>query len=230
MKQCEDGFIYLWALFAVALAGTIMAGTAQVWQIQSQREKEAELLYVGEQFRKAIMSYYNSSPGNSKEFPKSLEDLLLDSRSPVIKRHLRKIYRDPMTNSDEWGFIEEAAANTGSVASSNITARIIGVHSLSEKKPLKKDKFPEQYAKFTEAITYREWKFFFDSSATKGSTKPGAAQPNKPGQPAKPGQPESPFAPKSSSATTGAASPFGTQPASGASPRNPASGFPTGQQ
>lgn len=223
MKQCEDGFIYLWALFAVALAGVIMAGTAQVWQIQSQREKEAELLYVGEQFRNAILSYYNSSPGNSKEYPKSLDDLLLDSRSPAVKRHLRKIYRDPITNSDEWGFAEEAAANTGSVASSNIAARITGVYSLSEKKPLKKDKFPEHYAKFTEALTYRDWQFVFNPSDAKKSQAPNAAQPAKPGQP---GQPASPFAPQPSSATNNAASPFAAQPSSATQPKTPAFGSP----
>jgi type II secretory pathway pseudopilin PulG len=225
MRQGENGFIYLWALFAVALAGMIMAGTAQVWQIKSQREKEAELLHVGEQFRRAILSYYNSSPGNSKEYPKSLEDLLLDSRSPVIKRHLRKIYRDPMTNTEEWGFIEEVV-NAGSVSSSNVTARITGVHSLSEKRPLKKDKFPEQYAKFSEALIYKEWKFVFNPSDTKG-TSSNAAQPAKAGQPGQ--APASPFAPQSSSTKSNAASPSALPSSAAGQPKTPAFGFPPQQ-
>ena len=59
MDNTEKGFILLWALFAVALAGIVLAGTGQVWQATSQREKEKELLFVGDQFRQAFMSYYN---------------------------------------------------------------------------------------------------------------------------------------------------------------------------
>ena len=90
MSRLENGFVYLWALFAVVLAGIVMAGTGQMWQTKSQREKEMQLMYVGEEFRKAIMSYYNSS-GGAKQYAESLEDLLQDSRTPAIKRHSRKI-------------------------------------------------------------------------------------------------------------------------------------------
>lgn len=228
MQQRTDGFIYLWALFAVALAGMVMAGTGQVWKVKSQREKEAELMFIGEQFRIAILSYYNSSPGNSKEYPKSLEDLLLDSRSPSVKRHLRRIYRDPMTNSDEWGLVEETAASTGTVASSSIVRRITGVHSLSERKPLKKDKFPERYAKFSDAVAYREWQFVFKpgEGGGKGSSD------SKTTQPAKPGQSTSPFAPQSSPGSNKGAttSPLAPQSSAGGQPKNPSFGFPGQQQ
>lgn len=248
MPQLENGFVYLWALFAVALAGIVMAGTGQVWQVKSQREKEAELLYIGEEFRKAIMSYHNTG---TKQYPESLEDLLQDKRTPAIKRHLRKIYTDPVTNTTEWGIVEEpppgsnaaakkdaapgnspapnknptsgtsavpssnpasgnsptaanntpapnsTAPNSSSVTTSNISKRIIGVYSLSEKKPIKKDKFPEHFAKFSEALTYQDWKFVYTPGDGSSSTKP-ASTPSKPNATA----PTSPFAPQSSSKTT----------------------------
>lgn len=285
MLQLENGFVYLWALFAVALAGIVMAGTGQVWQAKSQREKEAELLYVGEEFRKAIMSYYNTG---TKQYPESLEDLLQDKRTPAIKRHLRKIYTDPVMNTTEWGIVEEpppgnnaaanktaapgnspapnknptsgtsaapnsnpasstnlapnnpasnntpasnsAASNSSSVTSSNINKRIIGVYSLSEKKPIKKDKFPEHFAKFSEALTYQDWKFVYKPSDTSSSTKP-ASTPAKPNATA---PTASPFASPSSSkanpspSSPGNASPFAPQSAP-ASPNAPSSGFPSGQ-
>lgn len=228
MPRRERGFVYLWALFAVTVAGIVMAGTGQVWQVKSQREKEAELMFIGEEFRKAVMSYYNSSSG-AKEYPKSLEDLLLDTRTPAIKRHLRKIYLDPMTNTAEWEMVEEPAPNTGSLASASVSGRIIGVHSLSEKKPIKKDKFPEHFAKFSEAKTYRDWQFTYKpgSANAPGAPASTSAQP-KPG--AAPGAPAtaSPFAPQSSPATNNA-SPFAPQSAPAAGSKSPSPGFPAAQ-
>ncbi len=280
MSKLENGFVYLWALFAVVLAGIVMAGTGQVWQVKSQREKEAELLYIGEEFRKAIMSYYNTGP---KQYPESLEDLLQDKRTPAIKRHLRKIYTDPITNTIEWGIVEESspgnnpastksaapgsnpASNKGSTpgnsaspssnqassntlapsnqassnsptpgsatvnsslaTSSSINKRITGVYSLSEKKPIKKDKFPEHFAKFSEALNYQDWKFVYKPGDTGSSAKPAAtpAKPNAASPTASPFTPQSspktnpsPFPPQSSS--PGNASPFAPQSSAPANP------------
>ncbi len=282
MPQLENGFVYLWALFAVVLAGIVMAGTGQVWQAKSQREKEAELLYIGEEFRKAIMSYYNTG---TKQYPESLEDLLQDKRTPAIKRHLRKIYKDPVMNTTEWGIVAEpppgstAAANNNKnaapgnspasisnptsgnsaapssnpassnspapnstapisspVTTSNISKRIIGVYSLSEKKPIKKGKFPEHFAKFSEALTYQDWKFVYKPGDASSSTKP-ASTPSKPGATS---PTASPFAPQSSSKTnpssssgqsssSGTASPFAPQSSAPSNPSAPSSGFPPQQ-
>ena len=255
MPRLENGFVYLWALFAVALAGIVMAGTGQVWQVKSQREKETELLYVGEQFRKAVMSYYNDSPGGAKQYPDSLEDLLQDGRAPNIKRHLRKIYLDPITNTTEWGIVEEPAAgqssapksnqassssqtsstsgqasisnqasNTGgqvsntsqasnssapnksSGISSNIDKRIIGVYSLSEKKPIKKDQFPEHLAKFSEALTYQDWQFVYKPGDTSKPPAPTSTQ-SKPNATSAPSPTASPFSSSQSSSNTNSKAP-----------------------
>lgn len=277
MPRRESGFVYLWALFGVTLAGIVMAGVGQVWQVKAQREKEAELLYVGEQFRKAIMSYYNTG---TKQFPETLEELIEDKRAAATKRHLRKIYIDPITNTTEWGIIEEpppggntvsgnspAASqnstpgnnavsggnqasgsnqpsgnslvpNTGQTSGnttpnqasnsatpnsspgigSNLTKRITGVYSLSEKKPIKKDKFPEQYAKFSEALTYRDWKFTYKPGEGGSSSKPASNQ-SKPNAAPGASPSNSPFAPQSSS---GAASPSSRSSSAGnASPFAP---------
>lgn len=196
MVNTEKGFVYLWALFAVALAGIMLAGTGQVWQVTSQRDKEAELLFVGDQFRRAVMSYYHDSPGGTKQYPDSLEQLLEDKRTPITKRHLRKIFIDPMTNTTDWGLVEEP--QTEQEASSSISAAkkrgIIGVYSLSKKIPIKIEHFKEHNADFSKAATYQDWKFVFaqqaagTASAQKGpqanattSKSPFAAQASKSG-------------------------------------------------
>lgn len=202
MPRLENGFVYLWALFAVTLAGIVLAGTGQIWQTKSQREKETELLYVGEQFHKAIMSYHNGSPGGARQYPQSLEDLLQDNRTPVIKRHLRKIYLDPITNTADWGIVEEPAPAQSSGISSNINPGIIGVYSLSKKAPVKKDNFPEHFAKFSEASTYQDWQFVYKPGNTNNSSTP-----SKPNPASAPSTTASPFSPQSSSNNTGSKAP-----------------------
>ena len=172
MQQSEKGFIFLWALFAAALAGIMLAGTGQVWQITSQREKEKELLFVGDQFRQAVMSYYNDAAGGANQYPESLEQLLEDRRGIVTKRHLRKIFIDPMTNTTDWGLIEEPEPEQedSSVSmSSGKKKGIIGVYSLSKGMPLKVDNFKDHNADFSDAVTYQDWKFVFSQEAAGAS-------------------------------------------------------------
>src|SRR4249919_429740 len=84
----EAGFTYLGVLFVVVAFGLGLASVALVWRTAVQREREAELLFVGKQYRQAIASYYASG---QREFPARLEDLLLDPRFPDVKRHLRRL-------------------------------------------------------------------------------------------------------------------------------------------
>ena len=63
----------------------------------AQREREQELLFVGSQFRNAFMSYYGATPAG-RALPAFLEDLVEDNRFPVPRRHLRRVYADPMTS------------------------------------------------------------------------------------------------------------------------------------
>jgi type II secretory pathway pseudopilin PulG len=145
----EKGFTYIWMLFAVALAGIVLAGAGQIWQTEARREKEVELIFAGEQFRQAIGSYYENSPGMPKRYPDSLERLLSDDRFPIVKRHLRKIFLDPMTGKAEWGLIRKPGFG------------IVGVHSLSAQKPFKRANFPERYAVFAGAKSYQDWEFVY---------------------------------------------------------------------
>ncbi|MBX3629804.1 MAG: hypothetical protein KF908_07770 [Nitrosomonas sp.] len=204
MKHAQKGVVYLWALFAVTVAGVVLAATGQVWLVASQREKEQELLFIGEQFRKAIMAYYSNPVTGIQQYPEKLEDLLEDKRGPVPIRHLRKIYIDPMTLTDEWGVIIEepqqqgasgsqanprsAAGGTGSNTGSNanpvaMTKGIAGVYSLSMRVPRKKGNFPNDYAAFSEAETYQDWKFVFRQQASTANRQNQQNQQGRPGDP-----------------------------------------------
>ena len=141
------GFAYLGLLIAIAIMGLVQASLAVAWHADALREKEKELLFVGNQIRQALNLYYARSPAAALRQPLQLEDLLLDPRTPAHQRYLRKIYPDPITGKPEWGIIRGAGGE------------IHGVHSLSERKPLKQGGFARADKKFTGAQKYSEWVF-----------------------------------------------------------------------
>ncbi|MGH8632418.1 MAG: type II secretion system protein, partial [Burkholderiales bacterium] len=75
LQRCRArGFTYIALLLFVAIMGVGLAGTGVLFHQQAQREKEKELLFTGGQYRKAIMLYYESTPGSQKMYPRRLED------------------------------------------------------------------------------------------------------------------------------------------------------------
>ncbi|MBU1363610.1 MAG: type II secretion system GspH family protein [Gammaproteobacteria bacterium] len=142
----QGGFTFLGLMFAVAIAGIALAGTGALWQLESRREKEKELLFIGEEYRHAIGSYYEKSPGAVKQFPEKLADLLHDRRFPNPTHHLRRLYRDPMTVDGEWELIRQQG-------------RIIGVASRSSDKPIKIAGFTAEQEGFDSAASYADWYF-----------------------------------------------------------------------
>ena len=99
------GVTYLWVLFAVALVAVSLASVADLWVSTAHRQKREQLAWVGAQFRDAIGSYYESGPGGSKSYPRTLEDLLDDRRFAVTRRHLRRIYYDPFSGRRDWELV-----------------------------------------------------------------------------------------------------------------------------
>jgi len=132
----------------VVILGLAAGMAGQSWRDTMQRERELELLWRGQQYQKAIESYYNVKQGPQKMYPAKLEDLLRDPRFPSVVRHLRKLYKDPMTNTD-WEAVKDPAN------------RITGVRSSSELKPFRKDGFPLSLAKLKGKNSYNEWEFAF---------------------------------------------------------------------
>lgn len=133
----QRGFTYLTALLLVAAVGSSLAAVGGLWSQASQREKESELLWIGEQFRQAIGLYYQRSPGAAKRYPEKLEDLLEDRRFLTVQRYLRRIYVDPMTSKGQWDLI--AAPGGG----------IMGVRSLSDGRPVRERGGARRYADWT---------------------------------------------------------------------------------
>ncbi len=90
----QAGFTYLGLLAAVVLMGLLLTMAARVWSLTEQREREEQLLFAGDSIRFAIAAYY----AHGHRYPNTLQDLLVDNRSPVPVHYLRRLYIDPMTN------------------------------------------------------------------------------------------------------------------------------------
>ena len=146
-RRGQSGFGYVWALLAVAVFGIGLAAVGEIWSTQKRRDCEDELLRVGREFRAALYSYNVSSKAGTPAFPTHLEELLEDRRGPALRRHLRKVYADPMTASQDWGLLR---ASDG---------RIRGVYSRSDAKPLKTANFDPRESAFEKAQTYADWRF-----------------------------------------------------------------------
>ena len=141
----QPGFTYIGLLFAIALLGITLATVGIVWSTQIRREKEAELLWIGGQYRAALGRFL----ANGGQYPQDLGDLLEDKRTPVPRRYLRKLFVDPMTGAADWQLIR------------NPTGGITGIASSSQGKPIKVAGFSPQDAAFEQVECYCDWKFVF---------------------------------------------------------------------
>jgi type II secretory pathway pseudopilin PulG len=146
-------------MFAVAIAGLLLAVTSEVSSQSRQREKEKELLYIGGQFREAIALYYQRTPGTVKRYPEKLEELLEDKRYLSMQRYLRRVYPDPITGKSQWGTI--AAPGGG----------IMGVHSLSDQHPIKSANFDTADQSFAGGQRYSDWKFLYEPPASSAANQ-----------------------------------------------------------
>ena len=165
------GFTYLTVMFVIAILLGGLSIVGEVWETSARREKETELLFIGNQYRRAIGLFYAATPGPAKRYPRSLDELVKDPRQPTTQRYLRKLYPDPITGK-EW------------VAIKGPDGGVQGVHSVSEEAPLKIAGFRVRDASLEGAQKYADWKFIHTPApaAKPAATpaKPGASAPSQP--------------------------------------------------
>ena len=171
------GFTYVGLMLLLAIMAVWLLVVSEVYRTMQKREKETELLFVGDQYRRALARYYASSAG----YPKSLEDLLKDPRYPAVRRYLRQLYPDPITGKSEWGLQKGP------------DGAISGVYSLSEAEPIKKTGFRIADEAFEGKAKYSEWVFMPKLNRTAappatpglGKTAPGIPTPITPPGPSR---------------------------------------------
>jgi len=140
----DRGLVMLTLLIALMLLSVALMGALDVWSLQRKRENEQQLLFVGNQYRLAILRYYRAG----RALPASVDELLNDTRVPEPLHHLRRAYADPITGQNDWVYMYQAG-------------RMAGLHSNSTDAPIKRSNFPRQFEDFEGQQTYAGWQFFY---------------------------------------------------------------------
>lgn len=174
-------------LVSLSLMGLLLSMALPVWSQQARREREAELIFRGEQYARAIALYQRRQPG---AFPNDLDTL-------VEGRYLRRRYGDPMRGDAEFRILRQTdtdreapgsaafgeggsgagaqpGARRGSVGSSRggrrnrdggggIEGGIIGVVSRSSEASLRT---------YNGRQRYDEWEFTYLGAGTEGAGDP----------------------------------------------------------
>lgn len=162
----ESGFAYVALLIAISIIGIAAATAVQIGSVLQRRSAEEELLAIGQEYRAALISYANATPAGQSSYPSSLDALLRDPRYPVLKRHLRKIYFDPMTGKQSWGTIPSPDAKG-----------IVGVFSLSTDRPMKIANFEPIFKEFENKESYADWVFTSIEDTKSLQNRPKSSQP-----------------------------------------------------
>jgi type II secretory pathway pseudopilin PulG len=147
-SRCEAGFTYVGLVVFVAILGMVGAATLKVDGLLRRAAAEQELLEIGAAFSAALRSYAAATPQGFAPLPPTLQDLLKDPRFPGTRRHLRKIFVDPVTGGTEWG-IQYLGDRVG----------VLAVYSLSQAQPLKVANFDARFPHFENKEHLSEWKF-----------------------------------------------------------------------
>ncbi len=177
----QRGVSLIMVLVAVVIIGIMLSVAGQTWTLVMQQAREEELLFRGDQYRRAIESYYNAKHGGKGAYPASIDVLLADPRSPKPQRHLRQAYKDPFTGED-FDLISAGGQVTGSIGTAKPLSGFKGVKSKSTLKPFKQDGFAKEYEAFIGAESYEKWEFIFDPATATANQAGGGVMP----PPAKP--------------------------------------------
>ena len=144
----QGGFTYLGLIILVSVIGMVGAATLKIGALMQRAQAEEELLDTGAAFSAALQSYAQATPKGQPLQPPSLQELLKDPRTPALRRHLRKIFVDPVTGSTEWGVLYRVDRSG-----------VVAVYSLSQARPLKIGNFDARFVGFDNKRRLSDWKF-----------------------------------------------------------------------
>jgi type II secretory pathway pseudopilin PulG len=147
-RRRQRGFAYLWTLMLVAFMGVGLTIGAGLYATAARRDKERELLFIGHEFRLALERYYNAGAAGQNQYPLTLQELLKDPRFPNARRHLRRLYADPISGKPDWVLVMQQG-------------RIVGVRPLSSQRPIKQDNFDDDDIGLAKKSRYADWVFTY---------------------------------------------------------------------
>ena len=165
-------------LVALAIMAILLSVAMPVWRHEARREKEAELVFRGEQYARAVALFRFKNANVANAFPPSIDSL-------VEGRYLRKKYKDPMTKDGEFVLIGVGSAQPGinpppaqpggrggsptPPAGQQVAGGMTGVRSKSEENSIRS---------YRGATRYDQWQFTFNIAPRPGGAMPMANSPD----------------------------------------------------
>jgi type II secretory pathway pseudopilin PulG len=95
------GYTLVALVIGLTVMAILIAAVLPLASAESQRDKEAELIFRGFQYAEGIRTFKR----RYGRYPNTLAEMF-----EMRPRTLRKLWKDPMTNSDKWGLITAAGA------------------------------------------------------------------------------------------------------------------------
>ena len=173
----EAGYTLVIFVMVIAVMAIMMAAAVEIVSFQMQREKEAELIFRGQQYVEGIRIYRQKYG----RFPMRMKELW-----EANPRVLRRKWTDPITGSEKWGLVfagegGQQIRGSGPRGPQPTATRtpvferqregggekigpIIGVHSLSTDSSIKV---------YEGRTTYDQWKFVLMENQQGAGQNPG---------------------------------------------------------
>jgi type II secretory pathway pseudopilin PulG len=95
------GYTLVALIVGMTVMTILIAAVLPLASTQAQRDKEAELIFRGFQYAEGIRNFRR----RYGRYPNTLKEMF-----EMRPRTLRKLWKDPMTNSEKWGLITAAGA------------------------------------------------------------------------------------------------------------------------
>jgi len=127
LRSNQAGYAMVALLVTLNIMAVMLTVAMPVWRQMVQREREIELVFRGEQYRRALQLYERrNGPGM---LPPDLDTL-------VEGRFLRKVFKDPITGGD-FVLIRASAGQSGFPESAAGPGQIVGVVSSSSARSIR---------------------------------------------------------------------------------------------
>jgi type II secretory pathway pseudopilin PulG len=96
VRSRQRGYTLVFLLVAMTVMSVLIAAVLPLLSTEVQRDKEEELIFRGLQYAEGIRNFRR----RFGRYPNSLKEMY-----DVRPRTLRKLWKDPITDSDDWGLI-----------------------------------------------------------------------------------------------------------------------------
>ncbi|MEO8584668.1 MAG: type II secretion system protein [Acidobacteriota bacterium] len=100
MTRPSRGYTLVALIVGMAVMAILIAAVLPLASTEAQRDKEAELIFRGTQYAEGIRNFRK----RYGRYPNTLKEMF-----EIRPRTLRKLWKDPMTNSNNWGLITLAS-------------------------------------------------------------------------------------------------------------------------